>query len=392
MKNETMSGLDRQNRTDAGILSANGSIRFFGSIVVSGLFLGAAAGGIVMLHSRAAAELQPQPTPPVVVATTTVRLVAGYQRTSSYVGRLEPARQTAVAFERTGLVIDIAPDEGDRVHAGDVIARMDTAQLASTRRQLLAQRRAFEAQRTLAKATLDRQAQLKTKGWSPDQRLDEAKSNFAALNANIDRVSAQIASIDIDIAKSELKAPFSGTIAHRSIDEGAVVMGGSPVVNLLETGSRRARIGLPPDLAASIITDRPYTLRAGKLTQQAKLIAKRPDLESGTRTVTVLFELLEAGDRVSFGDLVTIDLKSTIAERGAWVPLAALKEGRRGLWTILTINAEGDARVVAPEAVELLYANAEQAYVRGTFKNGAKVISRGTGRIVPGQRIAFAKE
>ena len=392
MENETRSGLDQQKRADSGPRSARRAIQFFGSIVVSSLFLGAAAGGIVFLHSRAAAELQPQPTAPLVVDTTTLEIISGYQRTSSYVGRLEPARQTAVAFERTGLVIDIAPDEGDEIRAGDVIARMDTAQLASTRRQLLAQRQVFEAQRTLARATLNRQAQLKTKGWSPDQRLDEAESSVAALNANIDRVSAQIAGIDIDIAKSELKAPFSGTIAHRSIDEGAVVMGGAPVVNLLETGSRRARIGLPPELAASIIADRTYTLRAGKLTQQAKLIAKRPDLESGTRTVTVLFELLEAGDRISFGDLVTLDLKSMISERGAWIPLAALKEGRRGLWTILTVSAEGDAQVVAPEAVELLYANADQAYVRGTFKNGARVISRGTGRIVPGQRIAFAKE
>ena len=87
-----------------------------------------------------------------------------------------------------------------------------------------------------------------------------------------------------------------------------------------------------------------------------------------------------------------IELKSTVEERGAWVPLAALKEGRRGLWTILSTTTDGDIQVVAPEAVELLYATANKAFVRGTFEDGARIISRGTGRIVPGQRIALAKE
>lgn len=392
MTNGTTADLDHQRQTSTKPHSAYRFLPFLGTIVVSGAFIAAAAGGIALLHTRAAAELQPQPAAPTVVATTTISIVPGYERTTSYVGRLEPARETALAFERSGLVTDIVPDEGDAVRAGDVIARMDTAGLASRRRQLVAQRRAFEAQRTLAKATLQRQSKLKTSGWSPDQRLDEAESNFATLTANIEATSAQIAGIDIDIAKSVLKAPFSGTIAHRSVDEGAVVASGAPVVDLLESTEPRARIGLPPDVAATLGTDRSYALRIGDRQRTARLIARRPDLEKGTRTVTALFELSAAGNQLPFGELVTIELNATVNERGAWVPLAALKEGRRGLWTILSTTTEDDAQVVAPEAVELLYATADRAFVRGTFKDGTRIISRGTSRIVPGQRIALAKE
>jgi membrane fusion protein, multidrug efflux system len=368
-------------------------LRISGCLLVAGLFLAGGASGIAILHSRAAAELPPQPASPVSVATMTVTLVPGYQRTSSYVGRLEPARQTQLAFERAGLVIDIVPEEGERVRAGDVIARMDTAQLTSTRKQLLAQRRALEAQRDLAKATLRRQTRLKTKGWSPHQRFDEAESNLEALVANIEQVSARIGSIDIDIAKSVLKAPFSGIVAKRSIDEGAVIMSGAPVLNLLESGRRRARIGLPPEQAETIRTDREYTLRAGLLEQPAKLISRRPDLENGTQTVTMLFELTNEKGQISFGELVTLELNSPVHERGAWVPLAALKEGRRGLWTVLVVSSdEGQPPIVQPEAVELLYANAERAFVRGTFTSGAKIISSGTSRIVAGQRVALVQE
>jgi len=383
---------DQPENPEPVMSSAQRIIRSLGAMVVAGLFLAAGAGAIVFLHSRAAAELPAQLAPPVVVATTTVEILPGYQRTGSYVGRLEPARQTAVAFERAGLVVNIVADEGGSVRAGDVIASMDTSQLAATRRQLLAERRALIAQRNLAKAILKRQSHLRTKGWSPDQRFDEATSNLAALNANIDRVTARISGIDIEIAKSELKAPFSGTVAQRSIDEGAVVMAGAPVLTLLESGRRHARIGLPPELAGTIKAGQDYTLRAGKYVRPAKFISRRPDLANGTRTVTMLFELSDADDKIPFGELITIDLKSAVSEPGAWVPLTALKEGRRGLWTILVVYGEGSTQVVRSEALELLYAKVGQAFVRGTFKSGAKVVSSGTGRIVAGQRVALVKE
>ena len=63
--------------------------------------------------------------------------------------------------------------------------------------------------------------------------------------AGIDRVKAQIASIDIDIAKSKITAPFDGIVSSRLIDEGAVVAAGTPLLTVLEADRRQARIGLP---------------------------------------------------------------------------------------------------------------------------------------------------
>ena len=70
--------------------------------------------------------------------------------------------------------------------------------------------------------------------------------------AAIDRVAAQISEIDIDIRKSQLKAPFDGRISRRVIDEGAVVAAGTPIVTLLESGRRQVRVGVPPRIAASL--------------------------------------------------------------------------------------------------------------------------------------------
>lgn len=354
-------------------------------------FAGLAAGGIAGLHWRAAADPQTSSPPAVAVSTIRAKVEPGYDRTATFTGRLEASRQTPLAFERAGLVVAVTRDEGDEVKAGDTVATLDTAQLRVSRQQLEARRRELEAQRQLAELTLGRQSQLSLQGWSADQRRDEAQATVSQLGAAIEQVQAQLASLDVDLSKSKLVAPFDGRVGARTIDDGAVVAAGTPVLTLIETSRPQARIGLPPDVARMLDERRTYTLRSGGRALSAKIVARRPDLETGTRTLTVLFELVGNTD-ATLGDLVTLELPTRIEERGAWLPIAALKEGRRGLWTILVLDDPQGAPRVRSEAVEVLDTRADQAFVRGTFRDGDHVIKAGTSRVIAGQRVALAAE
>ena len=359
--------------------------------MVALVFVGMMGAGMAALYMRANAEAGPQRPLPTPVATLTIEMQDGYTEAGRYVGRLEPARQTALAFERGGLVTTVLKDEGDLVAAGETVAKLDTAQLEATRDQLEAQVRELTARRQLATLTLGRQSKLQKKGWSPEQRLDEAQASLSELTAGIDRVSAQIASIDIDIAKSNITAPFDGIVSSRSIDEGAVVAAGAPLLTILEADRRQARIGLPPEVTTKLDPARSYLLETGKGKLQARLNALRPDLQAGTRTVTALFDVTGDGN-VLFGEIVTLTLDTEIRARGTWVPLAALSEGHRGLWNILTVVTRQGQRIAQNEAVEILHIDGERAYVRGTFQPGAEIVAGGTNRVIAGQRVALAGE
>lgn len=366
-----------------------GGLRFLGGAAI---FAGLAGLGIMALHLRASAEAPRAVVEPVHVETVRARFEDGYARVVIYTGRLEAARQTALAFERSGLVMAVAKDEGQLVRQGEVVARLDTAQLQAARRQLEARGRELDAQRNLASLTLGRQSRLKLQGWSPEQRFDEAEATVAQLTAAIEQVGAQIASLDIDLAKSELKAPFDGRIAARTIDEGAVVAAGTQVLTLLETGRRQARIGVPPDVAERLAAQQSLRIdvQGHKLT--ARLAARRPDLETGTRTVTVLLDIDAGAADAALGELASLSIDATVPERGAWLPLTALKEGRRGLWSVLVADRTASGATVRAEAVEVLHAEDARAFVRGTFRDGDAIISHGTDRVVAGQRIALAGE
>jgi RND family efflux transporter MFP subunit len=353
------------------------------------VFVGVMAGGIMVLHGRASAELPPEPNPPLVVDTRRVDLRDAYTVKERFVGLLEPARQTRLSFERPGLVTEVLFDEGDQVSDGDVVAKLDPSKLRSERRGLEARLQELEAQFNLASVTLSRQSALKAKGWQSEQKYDEARFNAAQLSSAIRRLKASIESIDIDIAKSELKAPYSGTVAARSIDEGSVVGAGTPVIDVVEAGVRRVRVGISVEAADSIEPDQSYRLVSGEQEFDGRLISKRPDLQTGTRTVIALFEVSGA-EHVPFGEIVELVVERPVMARGTWLPISALTEGAKGLWTVLTVIEREDGPSIAREAVEVLHIEQGRAFVHGNLARETRIVVSGTNRIIPGQNVSLA--
>ena len=367
------------------------ALRLSTMAVAAATFAGLAVAGISVLHMRAAAEIPAAANPPINVNIETVRLEQSYPVIERFAGRLEAKRHTRLAFERRGLVTEILFDEGDKIEKGVVVARLDTSKLEAERARLSAQRRELDAKLALARLTMQRQTDLKDQGYRSLQKYDEARfavdENAAAIDANV----ATIRSIDVDISKSALRAPFPGTVAERMIDDGAVVDAGAAVLDLLETGAAAVRVGVAVDAAKSLTVGQTYRLEANNRRLEGTLVALRPDLAMGTRTSTALFDV-PSDETVPFGEIVELVLEREIPSPGYWLPATALSEGRKGLWSVFVIaGKDSDDHVpeIARETVEVLHTANDKVFVRGTLRSGARVVVQGTNRIVPGQQVAI---
>ncbi len=351
----------------------------------------AAAGGAVAWTTDSPAA--PAPPPPLPVRVVAAEFQDGYDRRRDFPGRIAAARRSDLGFERDGLLIDVRVDDGDAVAAGDTLAVLDTEPLQRRRDELLAAREATLARRALAEVTLIRRTTLVDQGHASEQALDEARFEAQALTAEAERLTASIAALDLDLDKSVLRAPFAGRIDARLADEGTVVEPGQPVLRLVETGRLEARIGVPEAAARTLRLGQPYTVDIGGVAGGATLRAVTPALDPTTRTVTAVFDLAPQGTLdPAVGALVRLSLSETVPEPGAWLPRSALTEGVRGLWTVFTLEATGDggAHLVRRADVEILHAEADRVYVRGTLAPGDLVVADGTHRVVPGQRVVPA--
>lgn len=375
------------------------------ALTVAAAAAATAAFAVHILYQRAAAAEGATPSPPLPVEVTKVVTQPSYKVVERFAGRIETAQETDLAFERGGLVTEIVVEEGDSARKGQIVARLDARSLIAERDRLAAEKVRIETELALAERTRERQQNLSNKGFASEQRFDEAQASETALKAQIASIEAQLRQRDIDIEKSSLTAPFNGLIAERFLDPGAVTSAGRAVARLLEIGAPRARIGLPPEQAAVLRIGDTYALDVRGQKAEGRLLALRPDLAPGTRTVAALFDLsrsvaLGAGGAggesgkvaAPAGEIVRLSLEREVSAKGIWLPLAAMREGTKGLWSVYTVvedTAENGEKTwkIGLEAVEALRVRGQIAYVRGSLENGVLVVISGSNRIAKGQIV-----
>lgn len=321
------------------------------------------------------------------VRTATVTIENGYHARRTFTGRAVPGRISSMAFELGGTVADIRVDLGSQVAAGDILASLDTARLEAQRAQLLAERDEVAASLDLAERTLKRAQETFDKGHTSAQRLDEAEANAISLRARAKRLQATVDALDVDLAKSQIRAPFAGAITARLLDEGVVVGAGTRLLELSEDARMEAHIGMPPEFAMAVEGGAPVELRGGRrqTIDGATIRSVVPTIEGQTRTMMVTFNLPEG--QASRGELVTAVVNDWQESPGAWLPIRALSSDVRGLWRVYKVVDGKDGPQVRFENVQVLYTDTNRVFVSGTISDGDRIIADGVERLAPGQRV-----
>ncbi len=423
---------NRQNTTGRWILT----LSLAAGVATTAAIVGASAA------SRAGDEVR-RPPRPLPVRTLPAEASPGYEVTRRYTGRTVARRTSALGFERGGKVIELLADDGDAVEAGAVLARLDVRALTARRAELRARHAGAQArldemeagpraetiavaraglaeaesQLALARLKDERRARLLADGVIGAEQRDEVATSLAALAAQRagaaarldeletgtrrERIAAQraavaeldaaIASIELDIEKSELRAPFAGTIAARSVDEGTVIAAGQPLLRLLERGAPEVRVGVPANVVAELGERDALPVEVGGRAHPARIRSLLPEVDPRTRTRTVVLHLDESAGVVP-GEVARLPVTRTVREAGFWLPTTALVRGARGLWAVWVVVEDGDGPRVARRDVEVIHAETARAFVRGTLRDGDRVVRDGGQRVTVGQRVRIADE
>jgi RND family efflux transporter MFP subunit len=342
------------------------------------------------LHARVALTQVTLEKTPLTVATTTFQLQEDYRRTVSYLGLIVAGRKTDLSFELPGRIASLPVRQGSLVAAGDLIAQLDDAALRARRDATSADLKRARVELELAKLKAKRQKDLRATGAVSKEAFDETRLRALALEAQVEAVIAGLASIDIDLEKSRLVTPYDGIVADHYVHEGTVINPGVPVVRLIEITQQEAHIGVSAIRAGELVIGKNYPLKLRGKEVEAALLSVRPDVDPVTRSTTAVFQLPGQVSALD-GEPITLELDETMPLAGGWLPISALLEGKRGLWTVLRIDSSGEQYSTLREAVEVLDIQQDKAYVRGTLPDGSMVVASGMHRITPGTPIALEK-
>ena len=334
------------------------------------------------------AEVEPiQTSTPQSVSTSELVLQSSYPYSQEFSGSIRAGNTTGVGFELAGKINALFVDSGDSVEQGQRLAQLDTRLLLAQKNELSASLAQNKADVDLATATLNRSLELKKQGYASEQQLDELTGQLDSLLAAKSRLNASIQANQLKIEKSELLAPFSGSISKRRHNLGEVISVGSPVFTLIQHNNVQAYIGVPVAVANSLSRGQTVDLRVRDQFYQASIAGIGSELDAVTRTVELRVALPDDAAVIN-GELSYLAYQHAIQAQGYWVPITALTDGIRGLWNIYVVTQDDKQRDrIERRDVEIIYTLKNKAFINGAIRANEAYVDQGLHKLVAGQIV-----
>jgi RND family efflux transporter MFP subunit len=318
-----------------------------------------------------------------------------YTKQRKVYGLIESAQQANLGFELSGVINETIVTEGERVVKGQVLASLDTQRLVAQKKELHAALLRANADARLAKLSAKRAEELVKKRLEPEQVLDEARASLDAANALVNEVKARDERVDVELQKSKLIAPFNGQILEQLLDSGTVVTTGQAVFSIMAEVDLEARIGLPTQSPLALTIGENYPLSYEGQAIPSRLISLAKQRNRATRAVDARFKIDAQTAQEAYlmpGDLVSLSVDVEIEKQGAWVPISALSNGIRGLWTLFIVDKSSGTQKIQARSVYVEYMEQERAYVSGAIEQGELLVIAGLHRLTPNQTVNNVQE
>ena len=307
------------------------------------------AGGLI-LHKKRVAALEKTPVaeaPPLAVHVSAVREGTARQAFPA-LGRVQASAQVALAPQISGRVIKLGPDEGQTVHKGQLLLKLDTAELEAKRDALKAKLAATAAALKQAQDELRREEALLKTGGSTQSAVEARRTKVATLRSTLQSLKAEIAALNVKIGYGELRAPQDARVVARLVDRGDLALAGHPAYKLSLLKGGEVQVPVPLAVFSQVKVGQPVILRNGAAEQAAEVTRIRDTLNAQSLGVLYI-DLPQRPFDLPDGAPLPVQVVLQSAQ-GLTVPNSALFE--KGGRTLLVVVDKGKAHFV-PVAVTL---------------------------------------
>ncbi|MFM8586410.1 MAG: efflux RND transporter periplasmic adaptor subunit [Gammaproteobacteria bacterium] len=180
--------------------------------------------------------------PPPLVSVTVVEAVE-LADVVTFSGAIAARDEAAISAEgEGGRVSALNAEVGDRVKAGQVLARLDTSLVAPQVASLEASLQESKANAAVAEADYRRAQAVASTGALSAQEIERRGAAAIAAGAKVKVVSAQLAEAQARLRRTDVRAPFDGIVLTRSAEVGQLAgPGGAPLFRLGRAGGIEMR-------------------------------------------------------------------------------------------------------------------------------------------------------
>lgn len=331
-----------------------------------------------------------KPAPKNLIRVAVQEVVSSDVLTSvELTGDIQARKVTEQAFRVSGKLVRRFVDVGDRVRAGQRLAKLDPREQNTELASADAEVAARESRLRLAQTNFQRQQTLLPKGYTNLSEYQKAQSALESARGDLTALKAQQANARDQLGYTELVAVADGIVTARHAEEGQVVQAATPIFSLAHEGEREAVFAAYESL---LETDQPgrtvriHGLGDSDLALSGKIREITPIVSSASGTLLVRVALQDAPANLALGTVVSARLESH-ARKAYTLPWSALSRshGKPAVWRV---DEQNRVRLVA---VQVLRYEQGQVVIASGVADGDWVVSRGLQFLYPGQRVDVAE-
>ncbi|WP_121666857.1 efflux RND transporter periplasmic adaptor subunit [Mesonia aquimarina] len=292
-------------------------------------------------------------------------------------GDVETDENIIIYPEFSGVLTQVFVEEGQRVNKGQTLAKIDDGGLSSQLSQA-------ESQLSLTKTTFERQSRLWDKKIGSEIQYLESKTNFEAQQKAVDQLRAQL-------AKTIVKAPFSGVIDKVISDQGQVVSPGqNQLFRLVNLSDMYITAEIPENYLGKINKGSEVLVEISSIGKEFEGEVEQVSdfVNPNNRSFSVKISVPNPKGMVKPNLIATVKLNDYTSEKAILIPQSILQENAQGESITYYIEPKNDSVNVAKKAIlKTGLAYDGKIEVLEGLKEEQKIIVEGARTIREGQEV-----
>jgi membrane fusion protein (multidrug efflux system) len=353
--------------------------RITASLAFGVAFMGLAAGCAKKEKATAGPRSAAGQVQVVEVTPVTRRDLA---ETLTVVGSFEANESAQLRPEIAGLVQAIYFEEGQIVKQGQLLMKIDDAELRAQFAQV-------EARFKLAELNVARSENLSETRTIPQSEVDRARSEYAAARAELEVLKLRI-------EKTALKAPFDGVIGSRTLSPGDYVTSGSILTTINDLSRLKISFQVPERYLGKIRPGTSFTIITRSADRQEKITGEvyfvNSVIERTTRSSEIKGYLDNPPPALKPGMFANVEIVLEVRQGAMTVPEGAILTVTTGTQVIAVQDVKGEKiAAFVPVRVGLRTRGlAEITAADGALAEGQDVVAAGVGALIlyPGIKLS----
>lgn len=347
-------------------------------------------GGVSMLAllTLAACGKKPADTVPERAVRTLVLEASEAGEEREFAGELRARSESRLGFRVPGKVLERKVGLGDSVRQGQVLMRLDPADLQLAAEAAQAALRAAKTQRDSQAADMKRFRDLHAQGFISAAELERRNAGYEAAQAQFEQARAQARAQNNQAEYGELKADATGVITSVDAEPGTVVAAGTPVLRLAQDGARDVVFHVPEHEVAALRDlagkGRLSVLVAGQVQDiPAKLREVAQAADPVTRTFLVKADI-GVQPSLRIGQTARVLLSTPKTAGAVRLPMSALLESK-GQAQVFVLDAA--TMTVRLRPIEVAGAEGAEVLVAGGLSARQEVVTAGVHVLRDGEKV-----